>query len=233
MADLVRRDCNYYNVDKIKTECTWDQDRQVWNLPKVITTKTTFAPVTSNPAIQKKSSSNLVSSTSSSLGLEMTGSSPLMSPRVSRHHAPIEETEGEKWTGGGREELEYFRPKRALELLVEGAQMRGSDPQKWSSLTQPTTGTANAAAVHGLKTLLAADTNLSRRRGRLPLQSLPGNPTLPPPPPPHSSVVEQLQPAQTQQDVLEVVEKVEKRNKLGSLEPLGARDIFRKPPPPL
>lgn len=32
---VIRRDCNYYNLDKIKAHATWDDDRQVWLMPKL------------------------------------------------------------------------------------------------------------------------------------------------------------------------------------------------------
>lgn len=107
--------------------------------------------------------------------------------------------------------MEYFRPKRALELLAEGAQMRGVDPRKWEG--PPNTGTSNAAAVHGIGTMLAGDPSLSWKRGRL--QSLPL-------PPSHHG------PQSMTQDVLEAMER--KKSKWRSLEPLG--DTHNKRPPP-
>ena len=107
------------------------------------------------------------------------GVSPSSSPRAMRHHhATIEETEGELLSS--HEEMEYFRPKRALELLAEGVQMRERGREghsKWggsNSIASPTVSadTSNAAAVHGLETILAADPHLARRPGRLQSLSL-------------------------------------------------------------
>ncbi|XP_015279204.1 PREDICTED: kinesin-like protein KIF17 [Gekko japonicus] len=39
---LVRRDCNYRNFDKIKSESTWDEDSGCWKIPEPITEKTSL-----------------------------------------------------------------------------------------------------------------------------------------------------------------------------------------------
>ena len=212
VTGLVRRDCNYYNIDKIKTECTWDQDRVEWNVPRVTVTKTTFSPVSSHGSMQRKSASTTtLPSTSTSFGTKLSPSSP---PRASHcHGSAIEEMEGEK-----REELDYFRPKRALELLAEGAQIRGTESRRWEgSHKHSSTGASNAAAVHGLDAILAGDSSLPWKQGRL--QSLTTNSL--PPPPSHPS------PQSTTQNVLETVER--KKSKWRRLEPLG--DPHKRHPP--
>lgn len=42
MAPLVRRDCNYSNLDRLKKEAVWDEDGGVWRLPDVVVEKTTL-----------------------------------------------------------------------------------------------------------------------------------------------------------------------------------------------
>lgn len=41
----LRRDCNYFNLDKIKAESRWDDDNKKWILPKLIIEKTVMPPV--------------------------------------------------------------------------------------------------------------------------------------------------------------------------------------------
>ncbi|KAL8579215.1 hypothetical protein ACOMHN_010799 [Nucella lapillus] len=36
----LRRDCNYYNLDKIRAECRWDEDEGRWVLPKLVLSRT-------------------------------------------------------------------------------------------------------------------------------------------------------------------------------------------------
>lgn len=42
MAPLVRRDCNYSNVDRLKKEALWDEESGGWRLPDVAVQKTTL-----------------------------------------------------------------------------------------------------------------------------------------------------------------------------------------------
>ncbi|XP_041367083.1 kinesin-like protein KIF17 [Gigantopelta aegis] len=38
----LRRDCNYYNLDKVKMECKWDEDEHKWILPKLVVERTSL-----------------------------------------------------------------------------------------------------------------------------------------------------------------------------------------------
>lgn len=42
MVPLVRRDCNYSNLDRLKKEAVWDEESGVWKLPDVMMQKTTL-----------------------------------------------------------------------------------------------------------------------------------------------------------------------------------------------
>ncbi|XP_071388112.1 kinesin-like protein KIF17 [Centroberyx affinis] len=42
MAPLVRRDCNYSNLDRLRKESTWDEDSAAWRLPDVVVQKTSL-----------------------------------------------------------------------------------------------------------------------------------------------------------------------------------------------
>lgn len=42
MAPLVRRDCNYSNLDRLRKEAVWDEEGGVWRLPEVVVQKTTL-----------------------------------------------------------------------------------------------------------------------------------------------------------------------------------------------
>ncbi|XP_078480416.1 kinesin-like protein KIF17 [Lampetra planeri] len=45
MVLLVRRDCNYSNLDRLKKEAVWDEDSATWRLPDVLVQKTTLPSV--------------------------------------------------------------------------------------------------------------------------------------------------------------------------------------------
>uniref|UniRef100_A0A3B4F457 Kinesin-like protein n=1 Tax=Pundamilia nyererei TaxID=303518 RepID=A0A3B4F457_9CICH len=42
MVPLVRRDCNYSNLDRLKKDAVWDEDSATWRLPDVMVQKTTL-----------------------------------------------------------------------------------------------------------------------------------------------------------------------------------------------
>ncbi|XP_036008079.1 kinesin-like protein KIF17 isoform X3 [Fundulus heteroclitus] len=42
MVPLVRRDCNYSNLDRVRKEAVWDEDGATWKLPDVTVQKTTL-----------------------------------------------------------------------------------------------------------------------------------------------------------------------------------------------
>ncbi|MEQ2296221.1 hypothetical protein AMECASPLE_022730 [Ameca splendens] len=42
MVPLVRRDCNYSNLDRVRKEAVWDDDSATWKLPDVMVQKTTL-----------------------------------------------------------------------------------------------------------------------------------------------------------------------------------------------
>lgn len=45
---LVRRDCNYSNLEKIRRECCWDEDNGFWKIPEPVIIKTSL-PVGQEP----------------------------------------------------------------------------------------------------------------------------------------------------------------------------------------
>lgn len=38
----LRRDCNYYNLDRIRTECKWNEEEERWMLPKMVIDRTSL-----------------------------------------------------------------------------------------------------------------------------------------------------------------------------------------------
>ena len=53
MVPLVRRDCNYYNLDRIRSECKFDEDSGKWVIPEVVLISSSVAtinPVSKSPS---------------------------------------------------------------------------------------------------------------------------------------------------------------------------------------
>uniref|UniRef100_A0A8C6RYX4 Kinesin family member 17 n=1 Tax=Nannospalax galili TaxID=1026970 RepID=A0A8C6RYX4_NANGA len=49
MQPLIRRDCNYSNLEKIRRESSWDEDKGLWKIPEPIILKTTLPVVSTGP----------------------------------------------------------------------------------------------------------------------------------------------------------------------------------------
>ncbi|OWK12978.1 hypothetical protein Celaphus_00014727, partial [Cervus elaphus hippelaphus] len=46
---LIRRDCNYSNLEKIRRESCWDEDNGFWKIPEPIIIKTSLPVVSTGP----------------------------------------------------------------------------------------------------------------------------------------------------------------------------------------
>ncbi|KAI4877677.1 hypothetical protein NFI96_021216, partial [Prochilodus magdalenae] len=55
MVGLVRRDCNYSNLDRLRKEAVWDEESGVWRLPEVLVQKTALPAAVPPPAVSNSS----------------------------------------------------------------------------------------------------------------------------------------------------------------------------------
>ena len=240
VVPCLRRDCNYFNIDKIKDDCKWNEEQSQWALPKLVLTKPNFSPVNSKAAVPDKRSGMHLSvskqasnpevrmSTGTNLtrGLHASNSSTIP-PGI--HESQEDERLSHHLQKFGKPE--YFKPKRALELL--GQTKENPSPEQSSSFPGLEASSSNkrvnstsnllpnAATVHGIDTLSIGESVYNRRPGKL--QSLPGNLPLP--------NLNNLSPHRSQHNV-DILGKVEKRlsnRKKKSLEPLA--DIKPRKPP--
>ena len=229
VVPLLRQSCNYYNIDKIRTECVWDEDKHQWILPKLVMTKTNLSQVSSRTTLLEKrhdngglnTSRSPIQSVSPDVHIQMKGASP-------SHGLNASESEEDRYLLRLHKsnDSDYFKPKRALELLKENndhAQSGGmSTTGHGMERKVMSTGclVPNAAAVHKVNSLIAGDATYGRRPGKL--ESLPGNPPLP-----------QTLSAHPETNILDKVEKrLSKfnRKRINSLQPLS--DIKPRKPPP-
>ena len=172
IVPLIRRDCNYYNLDKVKSECKYSEDNEEWILPKVITTSVALSTVTSKTSL--------------------TGAS---SPRVSKKgtaddiNVGSSQGTGGKWQEGEQQQIskmlsnktdstnDYFKPKRAQELLAECSMIKGSpvlersyggvnkSPSHVSTSSSSTSQNGSSTSTNLLDiTVAAADTKLKPPR---------------------------------------------------------------------
>uniref|UniRef100_K7FX14 Kinesin family member 17 n=1 Tax=Pelodiscus sinensis TaxID=13735 RepID=K7FX14_PELSI len=103
---LIRRDCNYSNLDKIKCESIWDEDSGCWKLPELVIQKTSLpAAVPSLPQTKpaRKSSSG--------------EDGELLMQEEDRYKLMLSRSDSENIASN------YFRSKRASQIL-------SADPMK-------------------------------------------------------------------------------------------------------
>lgn len=238
IVPCLRRDCNYYNLDKIRLECKYDEDQLEWILPKLTVARTSLAHVDSGSiralSEQRSASTSKLPRHRSGYNEMQVKSPPSVAPNPpppmtsnpllpSHIQASVyDPPESDKYLNHLHRstESDYFKPKRAQELLAHSAQMKAGgtleqrDGLRRGSDSLQTTVTANAAAIHGVGTRIIGDSSYSRKPGKL--ESLSVNPTLP----------QNFTPI-ANSHILDKVEKRLSNRRKSSLEPLKNK---RKPP---
>ncbi|XP_001629592.2 kinesin-like protein KIF17 isoform X2 [Nematostella vectensis] len=126
----IRRDCNYYNIDKIKAECTWDEEAGKWNMPELVITKTSLptpgvmpgglTPGGNTPGRGRKSPnpSNWGRSTSPSNRAQVNNQGQVMNG-YGGYEEPSEDRFLQHLSKNSSDDFasSYFKPKRADKLL--------------------------------------------------------------------------------------------------------------------
>uniref|UniRef100_A0A3Q1JX43 Kinesin-like protein n=1 Tax=Anabas testudineus TaxID=64144 RepID=A0A3Q1JX43_ANATE len=101
MVPLVRRDCNYSNLDRLKKEAVWDEENGIWRLPDVTVQKTTLP-------------SAVPPNNSPHRGSAADSGEPLM-VEEDRYKEMLDRSDSENIVNN------YFKPKRASQLLGSDA----------------------------------------------------------------------------------------------------------------
>lgn len=240
VVPCLRRDCNYFNIDKVRVECSWDDEAHQWVLPKLTTSKTILSPASlprggglldrrGTKGTNATGQSSSRHSSSSDINAKDSLSSLLRAHPSATHPGSSDNLDEDKYMSHMRqksdESVGYFKPKRALELIGHSPHSPHSPHSTKDGLspihnhandTGPMKGSGslsslpNAAMVHGVDPLL--DSSYGRRPGKL--QSLARNPPMP-------------QAFSTHQEP-DILEKMEKKRRNKSLEPLA--DIKTKRP---
>ncbi|XP_057410377.1 kinesin-like protein KIF17 [Balaenoptera acutorostrata] len=95
---LIRRDCNYSNLEKIRRESCWDEDNGFWKIPQPIILKTSL-PVVST-GLQNRSARKTSTADNGEPGTE-----------EDRYRLMLSRSDSENIASN------YFRPKRASQIL--------------------------------------------------------------------------------------------------------------------
>ncbi|XP_015230809.1 PREDICTED: kinesin-like protein KIF17 [Cyprinodon variegatus] len=119
MVPLVRRDCNYSNLDRVKKEAVWDEDSASWKLPDVMVQKTTLpSAVASKPSSGRASGSD--------------HSESFMQVEEDRYKEMLDRKDSENMANN------YFKSKRASLLLgADAAKGHGYRSVNAPNMTPP------------------------------------------------------------------------------------------------
>ncbi|XP_048029188.1 kinesin-like protein KIF17 [Megalobrama amblycephala] len=106
MVPLVRRDCNYSNLDRLRKEAVWDEDGGTWRLPEVVVQKTSLPAVPPSGAIAP-----------GRLSARRNSASDLVDPFVQeeeedRYKLMLNRSDSQHIA------TNYFKPKRTSQLLA-------------------------------------------------------------------------------------------------------------------
>ncbi|XP_073457584.1 kinesin-like protein KIF17 [Aquarana catesbeiana] len=94
---LIRRDCNYSNLDRIRREATWDEDSGTWRIPELVLQKTSLPTAPGLPSAKAKK-----------MPSPENGEHPL---GEDRYKAMLSRSDSENLASN------YFRSKRASQIL--------------------------------------------------------------------------------------------------------------------
>ncbi|XP_039971710.1 kinesin-like protein KIF17 [Xiphias gladius] len=111
MVPLVRRDCNYSNLDRLRKEAVWDEDSATWRLPDVMVQKTTL-PSAVHPKL------------STGRGSAADSGEPGTQVEEDRYKEMLDRSDSENIASS------YFKSKRASQLL-------GGDATKGHAIHSP------------------------------------------------------------------------------------------------
>ena len=131
IVPLLRRDCNYYNMDKIRAECKYNDDHDDWILPKVTTSSTSLSPVSVSGSVSTHAQSPVRPSKRNVPNGRSVSPSRLQSTMEDDKFAA-------KWQSKGNN-VSYFSPKRAQELLSECSNIKGTPPSDRSNKIKSST----------------------------------------------------------------------------------------------
>ncbi|KAM9110715.1 kinesin-like protein KIF17 isoform 2-T2 [Megaptera novaeangliae] len=97
---LIRRDCNYSNLEKIRRESCWDEDSGFWKIPQPVILKTSL-PVAVSTGLQNRSARKTSTADNGEPGTQ----------EEDRYRLMLSRSDSENIASN------YFRPRRASQIL--------------------------------------------------------------------------------------------------------------------
>ncbi|CAL8133721.1 unnamed protein product [Orchesella dallaii] len=131
----IRKDCNYSNIDGIKAEAIWSDETQRWKLPELSVLKTKLPPagiaiMATNNLRNATNNANRVPSRTAPASLSIDSDDPEDHKTESILIKKFETNDQDDFAEN------YFKPKRATELLIKAQQDANRVISKWKDLAQ-------------------------------------------------------------------------------------------------
>ena len=128
----LRRDCNYVNLDKIRLESKWNDEKQEWEMPALVVARTVL-PASSVNALGPRLTNRPREKSLSPHSLHTEVPSQMSRQAVSDGQvgfSPSPPPEGDTFTQriNRASESDYFRSRRAAKLLSESSNYATGDP---------------------------------------------------------------------------------------------------------
>ncbi|KAG7478455.1 hypothetical protein MATL_G00080820 [Megalops atlanticus] len=166
VVPLIRRDCNYSNMDRVRREAVWDEDSATWRLPEVVVQKTAL------PAAVPPSSSSNQSRVAAHRSSVADGGD--LSTEEDRYKEMLNRSDSEHIASN------YFKSRRANQLLTtDPKRSLASHPAPLGNGTSHlTSSSSNLTAASAAESLLprpfrleslgvpAANTKVKRKKSR-------------------------------------------------------------------
>lgn len=130
MQPLIRRDCNYSNLDRIRREASWDEDGGSWKIPEIVIQKTSLPSAPGLPSAKPKRTPSIEN------GEHHLGED--------RYKVMLSRSDSENLASN------YFRSKRASQIL-------SADPMK--SLALHSNSSAYSSPLNTSPSMLSASLN--------------------------------------------------------------------------
>ncbi|XP_046678178.1 osmotic avoidance abnormal protein 3 isoform X3 [Homalodisca vitripennis] len=141
----LRKDCNYCNLEAVRAEAVWSEDTKSWTLPDLSTVPTKLPPAAGpnwGMTFQSQTAPGRLESDVSYSPVQLDGrtlrrnSPDDLKPVVDAWRKKLQKSDEEDFAGN------YFKPKRATELLIRAKEEAGRAVNNWrDSVSKPVPGT--------------------------------------------------------------------------------------------
>ncbi|XP_033607244.1 osmotic avoidance abnormal protein 3 isoform X2 [Cryptotermes secundus] len=175
----LKKECNYSNLEKIKSEAVWNDESQSWKLPELIITRTKLPPAGVQPSLLtlRPSSAHNGTSNRSSSSSRKSGKSNSSPPSDKRISSPDMDDENrvifKKLQKSEQEDIagNYFKPKRAVELLNRAKEDASRAFSTWKEYTNRHKGNNGTNGLNNILNISQSQNGLHSSLNALNLNS--------------------------------------------------------------